>query len=273
MGEPYAEAAVGRRLQQPGWEATGQDGEFPTGVGQQLRQVRHGFIAVDFSCKWELKQRGRVCPLGCDCEQCRPLRDPGRLCSRPEVGRHGGCPLPGEQAQEGCSLVARASSMPITTRRQRRARVSSGYVSRLLRRAALFAAHPGCVSARGCASPDRVTGETMVASRASCDPCHKGKPLATTSISRASATGTSIFMSATQTFRETRAPASRQTLATARSSGSAREASTPIVAQAVRWSPSASRRPWQPQRHGGSGSRRRRRRSTRNCALGMTTPS
>ena len=110
MGEPYAEAAVGRRLQRPGWEATGQDGEFPTGVGQQLRQVRHGFIAVDFSCKWELKQGGRVCPLGCDCEQCRPSRDPGRLCSRPEVGRHGGCPLPGEQAQEACSLVAKASA-------------------------------------------------------------------------------------------------------------------------------------------------------------------
>ena len=107
MGEPYAEAAVGRRLQRPGWEATGQDGEFPT---EQLRQVRDGFIAVDFSCKWELKQGGRVCPLGCDCEQCRPSRDPGRLCSRPEVGRHGGCPLPGEQAQEACSLVAKASA-------------------------------------------------------------------------------------------------------------------------------------------------------------------
>ena len=68
----------------------------------------------------------------------------------------------------------------------------------------------------------------------------------------------------------------RQTLATARSSGSAREASTPVVAQAVRWSPSAPKRPWQPQRHGasGSGSRKlRRRRSTWNCALGLTTPS
>ena len=34
----------------------------------------------------------------------------GRLCSRPEVGRHGGCPLPGELAQEGCSLSAKASA-------------------------------------------------------------------------------------------------------------------------------------------------------------------
>ena len=30
--KPYAEAAVGRRLQRPGWEATSQDGEFPSGV-------------------------------------------------------------------------------------------------------------------------------------------------------------------------------------------------------------------------------------------------
>ena len=44
---------------------------------------------------------------GSDCEQ---PRDPGRLCSRTEVGWHGGCPLPGEQAQEGCSLAAKAST-------------------------------------------------------------------------------------------------------------------------------------------------------------------
>ena len=30
--------------------------------------------------------------------------------SRTEVGWHGGCPLPGEQAQEGCSLAAKAST-------------------------------------------------------------------------------------------------------------------------------------------------------------------
>ena len=82
-------------------------------------------------------------------------------------------------------LPAAGRAMPMTTRRQRRARVSSGYVSRVLRRAALFAAHPGCVSAQGCGSPDRVTGDTMVASKASCDPCHKGRPLATTSMRRA----------------------------------------------------------------------------------------
>ena len=58
------------------------------------------------------------------------------------------------------------TSMPMTTRRQRRARVSSGYMSHLLRRSALFAAHPSYVSARGCGPPDRITGETMVASRA-----------------------------------------------------------------------------------------------------------
>ena len=92
------------------WQApttAGLGGDWP---GRGVHQVRHGFIAVDFSCKWELKQGGRVCPLRCDCEQCRPSHDPGRSCSRPEVGRHGGCPLPGEQAQEGCSLVAKASA-------------------------------------------------------------------------------------------------------------------------------------------------------------------
>ena len=117
------------------------------------------------------------------------------LCSRSEVRRHGGGPLTGEQVQ------------------QRRARVSSGKVSRRLRLPALSTVHPGCVSTRGLGSPERVTGETMVASRAK-------KPLATTSMRRPSVTGTWTFISATRT---TRAPASQHTLATAHSSGSTRD--------------------------------------------------
>ena len=175
------------------------------------------------------------------CRRCHPLVRSTGSSSSGVSGGHGrkaadiagiGLQLPRSDVQEqpdGGGLARRLpaaaasppkrppTSMPMTTRRQRRARVSSGYVSRLLRRAALFAAHPGCVSARRCGSPDRVTGETMVASSASCAPCHRGRPLATTSMRRASATRTSMLMSPTRTLRETRAPASWQTLAAARS--------------------------------------------------------
>ena len=44
-----------------------------------------------------------------------------------------------------------------------------------------------------------------------------------------------MFMSATRTLRATRAPPSRQTRATACSSGRARDAKTPDVAHAERW--------------------------------------
>ena len=56
----------------------------------------------------------------------------------------------------------------------------------------------------------------------------------TTSMRRASATGTSRFMSANRTLRATRAPPSRQTRATACSRGKARVDRTPEVAQAAR---------------------------------------
>ena len=56
------------------------------------------------------------------------------------------------------------TSTPTTTKWQRRARTSSGYVWRLLRRAAPTRAWPGRASAPGWASPARVTGLTMVAS-------------------------------------------------------------------------------------------------------------
>ena len=67
----------------------------------------------------------------------------------------------------------------------------------------------------GCAWPARVTGLTMVASTACCEPCHKASSLATTSMRRSSETGTSTFMSAKRTLRATRAPASWHTRATA----------------------------------------------------------
>ena len=108
---------------------------------------------------------------------------------------------------------------------------------------------------------------------ASCAPCQSGRPWATTSMHRASLTGTSMFMSATRALRATRAPPSRQTRATACSSGRARDAKTPDVAHAERWSPSGSRRPRQRQTRGarGSGSRRRRSKSTRRCSGGRAT--
>ena len=79
------------------------------------------------------------------------------------------------------------TSMPSTTSRQRRAPSSSGYVSRRLSLAAALTEWPGCTSARGWAS----TGETIVASSASWEPCHRGRPLATTSMRRSSPTGAS----------------------------------------------------------------------------------
>ena len=93
----------------------------------------------------------------------------------------------------------------------------------------------------------------MVASSASCEPCQRGRPLATTSMRRSSETGTSRFMSASRTWRATLAPASRHTRATACSRGSARVDRTPEVAQAVRWSPRESSTPWQLHLRGASG--------------------
>ena len=95
----------------------------------------------------------------------------------------------------------------------------------------------------------------------SCTPPKPGSPFATTRSRHPSDNCMPRLRSRRKTFVATRAPASRQTRATARSSGPARRTSTPAVGQAVRWSPSGSRAP--PQRHarGSSGSGRRRRRS------------
>ena len=119
--------------------------------------------------------------------------------------------------------------------------------------------------------PSRVTGLTSVASTASCAPCQSGRPLQTTSMRRASWTGTSMFMAASATLRPIRAPASWQTQVMARSRRKAREASTPDVEHAARWSPDASSAPRQEQLRGRM--RRRRRSRTRKCESGMATSS
>ena len=69
---------------------------------------------------------------------------------------------------------------------------------------------------------------------ASCAPCQSSRPLQTTSMCRALWTGTSMLVAESTTLRLTRAPASWQTRAMARSRGRAREASTPDVEQAAR---------------------------------------
>ena len=113
--------------------------------------------------------------------------------------------------------------------------------------------------------PVTPTGLTLVASMASCAPCRRGSPLQTTSMRRASWMGTSRFMSASRTFCATCAPASLHTLANARSRGMAREARTPAVTHAARWSPKASkcRRHVQARGARGRGKRSLRSRRTR----------
>ena len=122
---------------------------------------------------------------------------------------------------------------------------------------------PGTTSARGCGDPSRAIGLTIVASTATCAPCQNGSPLQTISMRRASWTGTWRFIAANLTFLPTRAPASWHTRAMARSKGKARDARTPDVAQAARWSPSTSNAQRQGQWLGPSGSARRNRRRMR----------
>ena len=201
-GEPYAEAAFCRCLQRPGWESTSQDGEFPTGVG-------HGFIAVDPLCKWELKQGARKGLLGCDCEQRRPSRDPGRLRSRTEMNWHGGW----HSRRKGCSLGAKASAyLDADDNKAATARTCQFRVCVASSAPLGIVRDPSQLCVSSVLRPSRPHhGRDYGGIKGDCDPCHEGRPLATTSMRRASATGTSMFMSATRTFRETRAPASRRT--------------------------------------------------------------
>ena len=123
------------------------------------------------------------------------------------------------------------TSIARTTRRQRAPPTSSGYVRSLAYRAARNAGDPGWRP-----------WETMVVSTASCAPLGRGNPCAITSIHRLSSRFVlETFRSDTKTFVATRAPASLQTLAAARSSGPARLLRAPDVAHAARWSPRESR--------------------------------
>ena len=95
-------------------------------------------------------------------------------------------------------------------------------------------------------------------------------PYRATSMRRPSPAGTSRLRSRRATCDATRAPASLQMRAAARSKGPALRASTPTCAQAERWSPYSSKRPPQGQRFGASGSGRRslRRSMTRYSESG-----
>ena len=117
----------------------------------------------------------------------------------------------------------------------------------------------------------RGAGLTSVVSTAICAPCHRGQPLATTSILRPFVGGTSRFRSWRATLVATRAPASGKMRADARCKGKARCARTPHWAQAERWWPSASKAPPHRQRRGVSGgaSRSLRSRRTRNSSFGI----
>ena len=95
---------------------------------------------------------------------------------------------------------------------------------------------------------------------ASWTPPQRGSPLAMTSILRSSCRWMlSMFKSMSRVFVVTRAPASRQTLAAAFSSGTPRGRSTPAWAQAERWSPKGSRVRRHRQRRADRGNARRRR--------------
>ena len=73
----------------------------------------------------------------------------------------------------------------------------------------------------------------------------------------------SMFKSMSRVFVVTRAPASRQTLAAAFSSGTPRGRSTPAWAQAEPWSPKGSRMRRHRQRRADRGNARRRRLKSR----------
>ena len=120
--------------------------------------------------------------------------------------------------------------------------------------------------ARRRGSPARVSGETRVVSTANWPPPQSANPLAMTSMRRSSRCWTcGMLRSASRVWVVTRAPASRHTLAAARSSGPPRLRRTPDWAQAARWSPRESkvRQHRQVRANSGRGSRSRRRRRIR----------
>ena len=253
-----ARLASRRRRDGPSWSTTARQPGSPCppqradAKGSGKRRRRQKRLAYPSA--------GAVCPrpwgwLATTCRHARPPAQSFRSLS-------GGSP-PNHFHMPASAPKRPPTSTPTTTRRAHRAlSQAQGMFGCDERRPGLPPRACGGASSTAC-----VTGLTMVASIASCAPCQRGRPLATTSMQRASLTGTSMFMSASLTLRATRAPLSRQTRATACSSGRALDAN---VAQA---SPSGSRRPRQRQVRGakGSGKRSRRRRSTRRCSGGRAT--
>ena len=129
-----------------------------------------------------------------------------------------------------------------------------------------------CSKAAGPTAGFTGTGERGDQSGVDCQlsPTPRGKPFAMTSMRRSSMCWTCwTLRSASRVWVVTRAPASRHTLAAARSSGPPRLRSTPGWAQAARWSPRESkvRRHRQVRANSGRGSRSRRRR--RKGGMGM----
>ena len=89
-------------------------------------------------------------------------------------------------------------------------------------------------STRGRRLPSRLSGLTSATSTATCTPPKAGSPFATTSSRRPSVNGSPKFRSRRKTLVATRAPASRQTRAAARSRGQARRTSTRLWGSCLR---------------------------------------
>ena len=124
------------------------------------------------------------------------------------------------------NLAASASMRPPTSKPNTSlhhcATTNSGYTTRRLSWAACCAAEPGACAVPGRDVPSRDTGQTNVVSTATWAPCQSGRPSASTSARRQSASGNPMFMSRKKTLLATPAPASRQTRAGALSRGAPR---------------------------------------------------
>ena len=219
----------------------------------------------------QLEERAGVRPERCERGLGFPALVQGLASGRCAPRRPLTSPCPCEQSQERQGAAADSPAHFNAEDNQAAApRLPQFRVSSVFAVDCLVEARPGWWSARGRGWPSRRTGLTIVASTAIWAPCHMGSPLATTSMRRPSPAGTSRLRSRRATCDATRAPASLQMRAAARSRGPALRASTPTCAQAERWSPYSSKRPPQGQRFGASGSGRRslRRSMTRYCASG-----
>ena len=234
-----------------GREAAGLRSLLPTSICKELVQSWRRASSTKLRLQGELQEGGCERTLRRNGDEATPAENPCCLGGVADSGRGTGCACPGEEANKGGGFLSPASSNLETKHDQATAAAAS--ISGYTFAGVCVARHcgrpmqPTWLSAASCGRPSRLTGLTSVASTASCALCQSGRPLQTTSMRRASWTGTSIFMAASATLHPTRAPASWQTRAMARSRGNAREASTPDVEHAARWSPYASRAPRQEQ--------------------------